>query len=296
MAHKVVNWAYDQKLDNPLKKFVLVTLADGADQHGYLWKHYSTIAEMCNMSRRTVIRHVKQLEAEGYLIKENRDDNGYFFSNVYRLNVGAAIPKDHPLKNYCNETSKTGGDNLTPPSDTLSPGSDTVSLIKEPSINLKEKEALTRNDFFKLIEEEWKSGSFSKIIDLSNDDLYQQIEKCWLYWEGNNKFPEGSYIASFKGWLYTAVEKGFIGKPSKATKEENTSISDNDLHDWQKVALGKGIFTPAEFISWIQPLEWNGNGTLYAPTRFMAQRVEENYMPQLRQAVHSQVQIKVKEL
>ncbi|MFL7864901.1 helix-turn-helix domain-containing protein [Vibrio cincinnatiensis] len=86
------------KVGNAAKKFVLVKLADNANDDGVCWPSYDHIAEMCEMSRRTVIRHIADLEKMGLIsIRTRKGSEGRNKSNFYQLNFN--------------------GDNLTPPSD-----------------------------------------------------------------------------------------------------------------------------------------------------------------------------------
>ena len=98
------------------KKMVLLKLADQASDSGYCWPSYQTIADACQVSRRTVIRHIKTLEEEGYLTitrvydKANKQNS----SNRYQLTIDRGV--NMSLVTECHH-----------PSDTLSIGSDTVS-------------------------------------------------------------------------------------------------------------------------------------------------------------------------
>ena len=85
------------KVGNSNRKLVLVKLADNANDDGICWPSYDYIAEMCEMSRRTVIRHISDLEKMGLVTIQTRKGKSGNDSNVYKLHLG--------------------GDNLTPPGD-----------------------------------------------------------------------------------------------------------------------------------------------------------------------------------
>ena len=288
MSNKAINWAYSQKLDNPLKKFVLVTLADAADAAGYLYKYYSTVADMCDMSRRTAIRHIKQLEDDGYLIKETRNFNGFFSSNIYRLNMDTPVPDDHPLKCYCKISLNEGGDNLTPPSDsvslggvTVSLGGDTVSLIKEPLLNPplteRERDALSRDGFFREMDKGFKADAFKEFPHLTESEIAKQAALCWDHWAANGKWPGGEPEAILRNWIRAGIAKGKVRKATPETAHQGKSVlkePETPEDQWQLTVKGK--LPEAEYRAWIRPLYLDGVD-IVCPSRFFADHVRQNY-------------------
>jgi hypothetical protein len=78
--------AMKTKVGNPLRKLVLLKLADNANDQGECWPSYQYIAEQCEISRRSVMDHVKKLEAAGLLRREYRKGVKGNSSNVFHLN------------------------------------------------------------------------------------------------------------------------------------------------------------------------------------------------------------------
>lgn len=64
--------AMKAKVGSPLRKLVLIKLADNANDQGECWPSYKHIADQCEIDRRTAMRHVDDLEAQGFLKKEMR--------------------------------------------------------------------------------------------------------------------------------------------------------------------------------------------------------------------------------
>nr|DAK39441.1 MAG TPA: helix-turn-helix domain protein [Caudoviricetes sp.] len=96
--------AMKAKVGNPLRKLVLVKLADQANDDGECWPSYQSIADACEMSRRTVITHIDWLEENGFLqCKHRKSNDGLSRSNVFVLTIG-------------------GGENPAPQGANLSPG------------------------------------------------------------------------------------------------------------------------------------------------------------------------------
>ena len=75
VSHRATGWAYRMQLQ-PTPKFVLVTLADLADEADSCWPRQAWIAEQIGASERTVRRAIATLEAEGYIVRERRPIGG----------------------------------------------------------------------------------------------------------------------------------------------------------------------------------------------------------------------------
>lgn len=78
------------KVGNPLRKLVLIKLADNANDNGECWPSYQHIAYHCECSKSAVKEHISALIKLGLMTKENRVgvNNGKGnTSNVYRLHL-----------------------------------------------------------------------------------------------------------------------------------------------------------------------------------------------------------------
>lgn len=82
------------KVGNPLRKLVLIKLADNASDSGECWPSHQHIADQCEISRRSVINHINKLEEMGFLRKENRTKNNEKQSNLYFLTLDNPQPKE----------------------------------------------------------------------------------------------------------------------------------------------------------------------------------------------------------
>ncbi|WP_282352907.1 helix-turn-helix domain-containing protein [Pseudomonas sp. PS01303] len=103
--------AMKTKVGNPLRKLVLVKLADNASDIGECWPSYQHIADQCEIDRSTVRKHIKQLEAQGLLRIENREGPKGNSTNLYFLNLWAVGQKSTPVgpKSTGVGTQPTGG-------------------------------------------------------------------------------------------------------------------------------------------------------------------------------------------
>lgn len=110
MSFRMVNWAYEQDLP-PSPKFLLVTLADKADDDGTTPAGVDFLAYETGISTRTVIRHLKQLEEMDLLHKERREYKG-FGGRKTNLTIlhpwkDGTKPKWHDYKKLQREAEKT---------------------------------------------------------------------------------------------------------------------------------------------------------------------------------------------
>lgn len=88
MSMMLMVQALKAKVGSPLRKLVLVKLADQANDDGECWPSYQSIAEACEMSRRTVISHIEWLEENGFLRRNYRKSKeGLSRSNVFVLTI-----------------------------------------------------------------------------------------------------------------------------------------------------------------------------------------------------------------
>ena len=236
MSSKALTWAFAQKFNNPTKKMVLVALADSADDSGVCWPYYSTLAEKCDMGRRTVIKYVQELEADGYLVKQiRRRDGGVFRSNVYMLNTGEEIQDDHPVFDegggardalgVVHEVHRGGARDALGVVHEVhrggargAPGGARGALIRNHNLtNKKNKNTRVRaEDFF--VDEVLE---FSKGLGYSEEQTKDEIRKAVDYWESYpEKAPEVKGLAAIRGWLRFNQPKTPTEKPEKQEKRD----------------------------------------------------------------------------
>lgn len=80
------------KTGNPLRKLVLIKLADNASDQGECWPSISHIADECEISERSVQNHIQYLAEKNFLWIEFRKANsGLNKSNIYHLTLNKAI-------------------------------------------------------------------------------------------------------------------------------------------------------------------------------------------------------------
>lgn len=104
MSVQAISWAYSlADLDDPITRFVLVTLCNYADDYGVCWPSVATLVADLRCSERKLRSCITSLETAGILRRiERRRDNGSRRSNAYLL-IGFEGRKkpaehgDHPI-------------------------------------------------------------------------------------------------------------------------------------------------------------------------------------------------------
>lgn len=87
MSNRAITWAFDQDLPT-IDKFVLVVLADYADEASTCFPGQGLIARRTGSSVSTIHRALKRLETSGRITREQRwRADGKRSSDRYRLNL-----------------------------------------------------------------------------------------------------------------------------------------------------------------------------------------------------------------
>lgn len=123
-----MNWAWQLRL-KPTIKFVLMALADAADDEGYCWPSVPTLARKTCMDQRSVQRILKTLKDNNLIEVQARFRNdGSPTSNKYWLAMNTTGDKlSPPLSRHCNREVVTN----QPPPD----GTAVTQTTNEPSYN-----------------------------------------------------------------------------------------------------------------------------------------------------------------
>ncbi|MEA9446346.1 helix-turn-helix domain-containing protein, partial [Candidatus Fukatsuia symbiotica] len=115
MSMKLMTHAMSIKVGNPLRKLILLKLADNANDQGECWPSVPYIAHQCEMTDRSVQKHLHQLAVDGLLwIEYRKNEQGVNKSNVYHLTL--------------NNAPKVKGENKSPGEDTGSPPGESRTL------------------------------------------------------------------------------------------------------------------------------------------------------------------------
>ncbi|RZN55161.1 helix-turn-helix domain-containing protein [Avibacterium paragallinarum] len=117
--------AMEIKVGNPLRKLVLLKLADNANDDGICFPSYQYIADVCEISKASARTHIEALIQMGFISKKARKNKDGSSSNLYILHLDKGMPAD-----------STGmlGDGIGMPADSIG-GMLGASTITSHSIN-----------------------------------------------------------------------------------------------------------------------------------------------------------------
>lgn len=87
MSIKAISWALSQTTGSPTSKLVLIKLADNANDEGMCYPSYQLISQHTELSKRSIMDHIKKLADAGFLRIENRFVDGAQITNKYFLNL-----------------------------------------------------------------------------------------------------------------------------------------------------------------------------------------------------------------
>lgn len=99
MSYQALHWAWEQDDLPGNEKFLLVALADGANDHGILWRGQKSLARRVGTNDRTVRENLKRLEERGLIRREPafRDDGSRTTDTIYLALPAADRVSDEEL-------------------------------------------------------------------------------------------------------------------------------------------------------------------------------------------------------
>lgn len=184
MSMNLMVAAMQAKVGNPLRKLVLIKLADNANDLGECWPSYQHIADQCEIDRKTAIRHIRQLESDGFLsITKRRVSEKMSRSNIFQLNIGRGTDS------LGSTTESLPPSTTVPPrtSNSFEPVKETVAS-KQAKISLGVYLDRCKSFGDKAIPENHRVFTYADQVGIPNDYLWL----CWkmfvnYYLEGTGK-------------------------------------------------------------------------------------------------------------
>lgn len=224
MSIKYTSWAFDQDINSPGLKFVLVALCDCADHDGDCFPKIETIAKMTGQHRKTISRHLKSLEKIGYITKKRtKKSNGHFGRNNYEI---------HKDKKICSPR-----DNLPHGKMSHSHGSKCHIDNYHKELSSEKRNTRKRDNFF---DGDFLDEELYKWAKEQGNLTQQQVLKAYDRWIVINqaKPPEGvkDSLAWFKSFLMRSKSWG------KADDESNQGKAAlPDLTELQAEMIERGM-------------------------------------------------------
>ncbi|EAR9944208.1 helix-turn-helix domain-containing protein [Salmonella enterica] len=225
MSMNLMAKAMSIKVGNPLRKLVLIKLADNANDNGECWPSYQHIADHCECSKSAVKEHISALIKLGLMTKENRVgvNNGKGnTSNVYRLHLTSTpVPPEStppvPPKSTGGSPKSTGGSPKStppvPPAGTRT--SHSFEPVKEPLDNKKKLSSMPEGFS--------PSASHQKMAEEYGISLQEEFDKFTDHHiSKGSKFID--WNRALNTWLRNA--KGFQkSRPSNSFSKPSSAIT-----------------------------------------------------------------------
>ena len=140
MSMRLMAQAMSIKVGNPLRKLVLIKLADNANDDGICFPSYQYIADVCEISKASARNHIDDLINMGFVTKKARKNKDGSSSNLYILHLENGMPADStgmPADSTGMPADSTGG---MPADSTITYHS--LEPINEPIKKTKQKSAV----------------------------------------------------------------------------------------------------------------------------------------------------------
>lgn len=219
----------------PSEKFVLLALADNANDDGTCWPSVSTISGKTSLAERTVRGVIHRLQRTGYVSIEER----YGRSHVFTITPASAAPLQalHPALDAPHPGSKC---TPTPASAAPTPASAAPITIKEPSVESSREpssEALTRRGDARKRKPEVLGTRIAEPFDVTAEmtewaarkapgvDIAAVTEEFVDYWKGvpGQRGRKTDWQATWRNRMRDKVErKAQASRPRKTRFEELT--------------------------------------------------------------------------
>ena len=221
--------AMTMKVGNPLRKLVLLKLADNASDLGECWPSYQHIADQCEISKRSVMNHIDALCDAGLVRKEYRPGPKGNSSNVYHLNLHGA---GDSLGGSAANSPGSAGDSLGGSAGAAPRTSHSFEPINEPIQQVA-------NAPCEVHDVSSKYAFAGNVIRLNHEhfqkwrDLYRNID---LVYELNRLDIEFT-AEKPKNWFITASQKlSYQNKQSAGRQIQKTAVNQshwNDKDEWE---------------------------------------------------------------
>ncbi|MFT0517289.1 helix-turn-helix domain-containing protein [Pseudomonas faucium] len=236
MSMELMVKAMKTKVGNPLRKLVLIKLADNANDMGECWPSYQHIADQCEIGRSTVKVHIRELEKSGLLRREFRRKGELNQSNVFHLALeGGAAPA---LGGRAGDNPPGAGDNPGGGAGAAPRTSHSSEPVKEP-VKPKVADAPGLVDFDRFwvlyprkVGKSAAEKAWAKIKVTA--DLFDLMVKALAAWSVSTDWTKdgGQYIPHASTWLNGKRWEDELpqsaGSSQPATRRQNNEPDFND--------------------------------------------------------------------
>lgn len=244
--------AMKAKVGNPNKKLVLLKLADCASDTGECFPSYQHIADQCEISRRSVMKYVDELESMGFLWVENRKNGKQNHTNVYHLTISKGAKNGSEPHSLGSEPHSLGGGEPRSPitSNSFEPVNETciaheaqhkraaVAKSKKNDTHSADLAALENMGVETQLAKDWlqtrkekRAGSLTQTVITA---LRREAEKAGL------TVPQAVQVAAERGWarfhasyLHNETQP-FSGGTQHKPQPRNNTVPKHENGGWQE--------------------------------------------------------------
>ncbi|EAP0565401.1 helix-turn-helix domain-containing protein [Salmonella enterica] len=218
MSMNLMAKAMSIKVGNPLRKLVLIKLADNANDNGECWPSYQHIAYHCECSKSAVKEHISALIKLGLMTKENRVgvNNGKGnTSNVYRLHLTRTPVPPESTPPVPPESTPVPPESTPPVPPAGTRTSHSFEPVKEPLDNKKKLSSMPEGFS--------PSASHQKMAEEYGISLQEEFDKFTDHHiSKGSKFVD--WNRALNTWLRNA--KGFQkSRPSNSFSKPSSAIT-----------------------------------------------------------------------
>lgn len=230
--------AMNTKVGNPLRKLVLIKLADNSNDKGECFPSHQHIADQCEISKRSVINHIEKLKEMGLLRVENRVKNNEKQSNIYYLTLrnindlgsaGDSLPS-------ANAASGSAGDSLPPSAGAAHRTSHSFEPVNEP-IKISKKDfdlSLFKQPPSEQVWKDYLQHRKNRKATLTNTAfkmLVKQVNKCLEFGYSTDAVLGEIMMRGWKGFKSEWIVKNDF------QQGKNAPILDFNNTDWAEGIL-----------------------------------------------------------
>jgi DNA-binding Lrp family transcriptional regulator len=274
---------------DPTQRFVLMSLADRADDEGYCWPSHNDTAKRTGYTRRTVINAMKKLEADGWITSEVRYKRGHErTSNGTRINAKRLLGSE--LNSLGSEPNAPqvvnvvhGGSELNSPESYLESYKENKGDAPDPVLALQEhfvnRASVQPNEQNGKYEREWRKPLQTFLVQADND-----LEKAKAFmdaaldvaWSGKN------------GKVYSIPRPGslqpFYQTQAAAARSIVTGAADDEVWGWAMKCVKRGKVLPTDDKRLIQAIKAVGWQTVAGATEYNQNEIKGRLIREYRNA------------
>lgn len=198
MSYSLQTAVWQNGPTDPTMKFVLLSLAERADDNGYCWPSHADTAKRTGYAKRTIIKIVARLEEDGWIRTEARFDAGRerssnaFFIDLNRLlgsdrsslpatqNAAEVVNVDHQVVNYDHPGSELRSpkpiiESINEPEEEDAPAPTTRTPAQVLTDHFRQRTALEPNSRSGTYDRDWLRP-LEKFLELSRGDPLAAVD------------------------------------------------------------------------------------------------------------------------